>query len=96
MGFTCLHIAARNGYINLVKILRTFSADIEHIRDAHGFTASYWAHQNGFSDVVAELPAPVKRTKEEYYEHIKQVWEAHGFKPGGKKKKGKKGGKKKK
>ena len=32
-----------------------------------------------------------KISKEEYYEHIKQVWEAHGFKPGGKKKKGKKG-----
>ena len=44
MGFTCLHIAARNGHLELVKILRNHSADIEHIRDAHGFTASYWAH----------------------------------------------------
>ena len=70
MGFTCLHIAARNGYLELVKILRNHSADIEHIRDAHGFTASYWAHQNGFSDIVAALPPPQKVTKEEYYEHI--------------------------
>ena len=96
MGFTCLHIAARRGYFDLVKILKAYSADIENIRDAHGFTASYWAHQNGHADVVAHLPPPVKITKEEYYEHIKQVWEAHGFKPGKKGKKGKKGGKKKK
>ena len=95
-GFTCLHIAARNGYYDLVRILQTYSADIEHIRDEHGFTASYWAHQNGHSDIVQVLPPPAKRTKEEYYDFIKQVWEAHGFKPGGKKKKGKKGCKKKK
>jgi len=31
-----------------------------------------------------------------YYDYMKQVWELHGFKPGGKKKKGKKGGGKKK
>ena len=43
-GFTCLHIAARNGYVDLVKDLRSYSADIEQIRDAYGFTASYWAH----------------------------------------------------
>ena len=95
MGFTCLHIAARNGWLDLAKVIRNFSADIENIRDAHGFTASYWAHQNGHSDIVHILPPPVKITKEEYYEHIKQVWDAHGFKPGGKKK-GKKGSKGKK
>ena len=70
MGFTCLHIAARNGYLELVKILRNYSADIENIRDAHGFTASYWAHQNGFSEIVQALPPPQKVTKEEYYEYI--------------------------
>ena len=51
-GFTCLHIAARNGYVDLVKDLRSYSADIEQIRDAYGFTASYWAHQNGHSEIV--------------------------------------------
>ena len=51
-GFTCLHIAARNGYYDMVKELRKCSAEIEHIRDAFGFTASYWAHQNGYSDIV--------------------------------------------
>ena len=96
MGFTCLHIAARNGFLDLAKHLKNFSADIENIRDAHGFTASYWAHQNGHADLVAALPAPVKITKEEYYEYIKQVWKEHGITPGGKKKKKGKGGKKKK
>jgi len=46
---------------------------------------------------VAILPAPLKVTKEEYYDHIKTVWELHGHSGGGKKKKkGKKGGGKKK
>ena len=41
------------------------------------------------------LPNPLRITKEEYMENMKQYWEAHGIKPGGKKKKGKKGKKKK-
>ena len=81
----------------MVKALKRISIEIENIRDAYGFTAAYWAHQNGHSDIVAILPPPMKVTKEEYYEHIKQVWAAHGYKPGGKKgKKGKGKGKKKK
>ena len=40
------------------------------------------------------LPNPLKITKEEYFEHMKVHWAAHGVKSGGKKKKGK--GKKKK
>jgi hypothetical protein len=37
------------------------------------------------------LPAPLKITKEEFYDHITTVWEKHGFKPKTKKKKGGKG-----
>ena len=94
-GFTCLHIACREGYLDLVQLLKGRGVD-EDIRDEYGNNASYWAHQNGFTHITAVLSPPLKRSKEEYYEHIKQVWEAHGFKPGGKKKKGKKGGGKKK
>ena len=47
-------------------------------------------------DIVNILAPVVKQTKDQYYEYMKQCWELHGFKPGGKKKKGKKGGKKKK
>ena len=43
---------------------------------------------------MESLPAPLKISKEEYYEHITTIWEKTGFNPGGKKKK--KGGKKKK
>ena len=39
------------------------------------------------------MPAPLKITKEEFYDHITTVWDKHGFKPP--KKKGKKGGGKK-
>ena len=49
----------------------------------------------GHSEILKILPSPLKVSKEEYYEHIKQVWEVHGYKPGGGKKK-KKGGKGKK
>ena len=41
------------------------------------------------------LPNPLKISKEEYFEHMKTYWAAHGVKSGGGKKK-KKGGKKKK
>ncbi len=43
------------------------------------------------------LPAPLKITKEDFFEHMTTLWKQHGFKPGGKGKKKKKGkGKKKK
>ena len=41
------------------------------------------------------LPNPLKISKEEYFEHMKEYQAAHGIKAGGGKKK-KKGGKKKK
>ena len=59
-----------NGFFDLVMILKNKSGDIEHIRDMHGYTASYWAKHNGHSNIVAVLPPPVKITKEEYYDYI--------------------------
>ena len=69
------------------------------LRDEYGYSAAYWAQRFKFSEIVALLPAPLKVTKEEYYEHIvHQVWPNHpDIMKGGKKKKKKKGkGKKKK
>ena len=66
-----------------------------NIRDKYGFSASYWAKQNTHREVMELLPNPLKIGKEEYFEHMKVYWAAHGVKSGGgKKKKGK--GKKKK
>lgn len=51
-GFTCLHIAARDGHVEIVKLLLNkgkIFPDIKvigidpNIRDAYGFSASYWA-----------------------------------------------------
>ena len=64
--------------------------------DEFGFSASYWAKQNGHKAIMDILPNPRRVTKEEFYEHMKAVWDAHGIKPGAGGKKKKKGGKKKK
>ncbi len=95
VGFTALHIAARDGHTEIVKQL--VAAGVETtIRDNYGFNPSYWAKQNKHQELLKYLGDPMKITKEEFYDHMQQVWELHGFKPGGKKK-GKKGkGKKKK
>lgn len=95
-GFSCLHIAAREGHTEIVKLFVAKDVNLD-LRDGFGYSASYWAHQKKHTDITAILPAPLKVTAEQYYEHIKQVWDEHGFTAGGKKKKkGKKGGKKKK
>jgi len=94
-GFSSLHIAARDGRIEIVKLL--INAGVEPtIRDKYGFNPSYWAKQNKHHDLLKYLGDPLKISKEEFYDHMQQVWAVDGFKPGGKKK-GKKGkGKKKK
>ena len=94
-GFTCLHIAAKEGYLDMCRKLITIGCD-PNIRDKYGFSAAYWAKENRHKDVMDLLPAPLKISKEEFYEHMKSYWDANGIKPGGGGKKKKKGGKKKK
>ena len=69
-GYSCLHIAARLGFLNIAKCLRTYSVEIEHLRDNEQFTASHWANHNGHAEVAAVLPEPKEKTKEEYYAYI--------------------------
>ncbi len=68
-----------------------------NIRDKMGYSASYWAKENGHAEVVAVLPPPLSISIEEFYEHKMQMKKALGLKTAGskKKKKGKKGKKKK-
>ena len=68
----------------------------QDVRDKMGYAASYWATVREHHECAKLLGPPLKRTKEEYYEHMKLVWKTIGFAPGKKGKKGKKGGKKKK
>ena len=42
-GFSCLHIAAKEGYVDLVKHLIAMDANLE-VRDEFGYSPSYWAH----------------------------------------------------
>lgn len=94
LGFTCLHIAAREGHADLAKMLVDAGVNVE-VRDEFGYSPAYWAHQHKHEEIMKKLPEPRKISKEEYYEHIQQVWAKHDFKPGGGKKKKKKGKKKK-
>uniref|UniRef100_A0A7S3CRY2 Uncharacterized protein n=1 Tax=Strombidium rassoulzadegani TaxID=1082188 RepID=A0A7S3CRY2_9SPIT len=94
-GFTCLHIAARLGYLDMCKLLVTEGLD-PNIRDKYGFSAAYWAKENKHKSIMEFLPNPLRVSKEEFYENMKDCWAAAGTKPGGGKKKKKKGGKKKK
>ena len=65
-GFTCLHIAARDGHSDMVKLLlakgkcleflklfisSAIGAD-ENVRDEYGYSASYWAHKNKHMDIL--------------------------------------------
>ena len=79
----------------MVKILLAKDANVE-LRDDYGYSAAYWAHRHKHADIVALLPPPQKISKEEYYEHIMNVWKMHPDVMKGGKKKKKKGGKKKK
>ena len=67
-----------------------------NIRDAFGFSPSYWAKEFRHKEIMDLLPNALKIDKLELVEHVKAYWEQHGISGGGKKKKGKKGGKKKK
>jgi ankyrin repeat protein len=91
-----LHIAAREGHTDLVKMFIAKECNLE-LRDEFGYSAAYWAHRHKHADIVALLPPPSKITKEEYYDYmVNQVWPNHpDVMKGGKKKKKKKGKKKK-
>ena len=70
VGFSCLHIAAREGHTEIVKLFIAKDVNVD-LRDAFGYSAAYWAHQKKHTAIVAILPNPMKITKEEYYEHVK-------------------------
>jgi hypothetical protein len=86
-GFTSLHIAARKGFIEIAKFLLNKGMD-PNIRDNHGFSASYWAKENKHKEICEILPPPLKISQEEFYSHMKQMWEVHGAGDAKKKKKG--------
>ena len=96
-GFTCLHVAARVGLLDMTKLLLARGVNPQ-IRDKYGNSPAYWAKEKRHADVLEVLPDPLKISMQEYCEHTKIVFEQHVGGPigGKKKKKGKKGGKKKK
>ncbi|MFN9898088.1 MAG: ankyrin repeat domain-containing protein, partial [bacterium] len=50
-GFTCLHIAAKEGYLDMCRRLMAIGCD-PNIRDKYGFSAAYWAKENRHKDVM--------------------------------------------
>ena len=72
MGFTTLHLAAREGFLDMCKLLISKGID-ENIRDYYGFSASYWALQNGHKEVNELLPNPYMIGKEEYFANLKVI-----------------------
>ena len=69
--FTCLHIAAKEGYRDMCALLIEKGKDPEaEAVDKYGFSASYWAKENGHIDILKILPAVKKMTKEEYFAKI--------------------------
>ncbi|MDR3285431.1 MAG: ankyrin repeat domain-containing protein, partial [Holosporales bacterium] len=52
-GFTPLHLAARCGHVEIVRLL-TRGAN-RNARDENGFTPLHWAAMNGHVDVVSAL-----------------------------------------
>ena len=81
-GFTCLHLACREGHTNMVKFLLSkgkfnnilitalFVGADENVRDKFGYTPSYWAHKEKFTEILAILPPPMKRTQQEIYDYM--------------------------
>ena len=110
-GFSCLHLACQQGHYDMVKFLlaKGNSSIVQHVaylklicvgadenlKDKFGYNAAYWAQKSKYTDIVELLPPPQKRTHQELYEYITQVWKVHNFKPGKGGKKKKKGKKKK-
>ena len=43
VGQTCLHIAAREGHLEMCKMLVSRGC-VAELQDKFGFSASYWAH----------------------------------------------------
>ncbi|MDN5247985.1 MAG: ankyrin repeat domain-containing protein [Wolbachia endosymbiont of Tyrophagus putrescentiae] len=53
-GFTPLHLAARNGHLNCVKMLIQHRVSINGV-DKDGFTALHWAAAKGYVEIVKVL-----------------------------------------
>ena len=54
-----MHIACRNGNIEMVKYLLDKGVDANK-PDEFGYTAAYWAKENDHPELLPLLPAPKK------------------------------------
>lgn len=50
-GLSVLHYAARFGFMDIIKLLLKYGADINQ-RDSNGFNAAHWAKMNEFPGIV--------------------------------------------
>ena len=43
LGFSCVHIAAREGHVEIIKLMKAKDVNLD-ARDEFGYNAAYWAH----------------------------------------------------
>jgi hypothetical protein len=73
-GFTALHYAARNGFIEIAKLLLNYGVDV-NLRDKFGFNAAYWAKANRHMEILKILPSPASITPDARFEFHDQLLE---------------------
>ena len=66
-GLTTLHLAAKNGCLELCNLLISRGCDM-NIRDDFGNNSAYWAKKNKHDDVLEFLNPPLHVTANEYKE----------------------------
>ena len=70
-GSTPLHIACREGLLEMVKVLVASGCNPD-IRDDMGYNASWWAVKNTHHEMMEFLPKPAKKTQAEMEQEIKE------------------------
>ena len=69
---TCLHLASKNGCIEICLLLIARGCDV-NIRDDFGNNASYWARVNKHMKLLNFLPPPLTVTAEENKDYREDI-----------------------
>ena len=79
MGLTGLHLAAKEGFLEICLLLLSRGCD-KDIRDKFGNNCAYWAKRNKHNDLLPFLPPPAFISNIEFKEYKESVNENVLFK----------------